>query len=190
MVAYWCVQNGEVVPDEDTASVLEPVVGPTQHPPRATEAIRSLEALSASVSRANEFALNRLQMRSLDALALRQISLGARNESPISPKTLNATLRISSAAVTKLIDRLVERGRVTRQPNPKDRRSIVLVPCPTVEDDLARAYGNIDSPVAAVMGSLTDGELSAVTEFASRLSQALDEETTKRSRFASSTPTL
>jgi DNA-binding MarR family transcriptional regulator len=171
------------VPDQDTVLGLNHVVGPAQRPPSATEAIRSLEALSESVSRANEFALNRLEMRSLDALALRQISLGARNKSPISPKALNSTLRISSAAVTKLVDRLVERGRVTRQPNPKDRRSVVLVPCPTVEDDLARAYGNIESPVVAVMASLTDGELAAVTEFASRLARALDDETTRRSRF-------
>jgi DNA-binding MarR family transcriptional regulator len=175
------------VPNPDSVRVLNDSVGQAPQPPGATEAIRSLQALSESVSRANEFALNRLQMRSMDALALRQISLGAKNMSPISPKALNATLRISSAAVTKLIDRLVERGRVTRQPNPNDRRSVVLVPCPTVEDDLARAYGNIESPVVAVMASLTDGELAAVTEFASRLSRALDDETTRRGQFAAST---
>jgi DNA-binding MarR family transcriptional regulator len=165
------------VPREDATHTQDQSRDAALQPVTASEAIRSLEALSESVRKANEFALNTLRMKSLDALALRVISRGAETQSPINPKTLGGVLRISSAAVTKLIDRLVEMGKVTRQPNPVDRRGVILVPDPAVAGDLARAYDKIDSPVFAVLNDLTDVELSAVTQFAASLASALDAET-------------
>ena len=161
------------MPEHDPASGQDRSFGPISSRRAGAETIESLEALSESVRKANELALDILQMRPLDALALRHIAQGAEGDSFISPKTLGSSLRISSAAVTKLIDRLVESGKVTRQPNPRDRRSIVLVPAATVAHDLAQAYRNIHSPLVDVIDGLSDDELATVTRFASHLANAL-----------------
>lgn len=165
--------------DQNPSRVQGVHVGAAFQPSTTAEAIKSLGDLGESVRQANELALGRLRMRPLDALALREISLGAERENFISPKALSASLRITSAAITKLVDRLVDTGRVTRQPNPTDRRSVILVPSATVADDLARAYEKIDSPLISVINGLTDIQLAAVTHFASRLTNALNAEATE-----------
>lgn len=46
----------------------------------------------------------------------------------ITPKLLAQQLELTTGAVTALTDRLVESGYVSREPNPDDRRSLLLAP--------------------------------------------------------------
>jgi DNA-binding MarR family transcriptional regulator len=82
-------------------------------------------------------------------------------------------LRLSTAGITKLIDRLVRDGRAERQPNPKDRRGIIIATTGAAEDELARAYGHIHAPLLAAINALSAEEAVAVQRFASRLAEAL-----------------
>lgn len=47
---------------------------------------------------------------------------------PCSAKELASALGLSPGAVTVVIDRLEKVGHVTREPNPKDRRALVIQP--------------------------------------------------------------
>lgn len=47
---------------------------------------------------------------------------------PLGPSELARRLRISTASTTIAIDRLVALGHVTREPNPNDRRGVLVVP--------------------------------------------------------------
>lgn len=47
---------------------------------------------------------------------------------PLSPTDLAKRLDISTAAVTSVIDRLTAVGHVTREPQPNDRRGVLVVP--------------------------------------------------------------
>lgn len=49
------------------------------------------------------------------------------SEGPLTPTQLGDRLRLRHSSVTKLIERLIERGRVERIPNPEDRRSVLIV---------------------------------------------------------------
>jgi DNA-binding MarR family transcriptional regulator len=147
--------------------------------PRTTEgaaALVSLQALSDSVHDADEQALRDLQMLPVDALALRHLVQAHQEGRTVNPTELARTLRLSTAGITKLVDRLVRDGRAERRPNPKDRRGIVVLPAGTAVDDLARAYGHLRSPVIAAIDALSTAEAGAVERFASRLAAALRHE--------------
>jgi DNA-binding MarR family transcriptional regulator len=149
--------------------------------PRTLEgaaAIASLEMLSDAVHDADEQALRELGMLPIDALALRHLVLAQHNGQTINATQLARTLRLSSAGITKLIDRLVRSGRVERHPNPNDRRGIIITPADTAEQDLARAYGHIQTPLIAVIDELSAEEAGVIQRFASRLADALRHELT------------
>lgn len=139
-------------------------------------AIASLQALSDSVHDADEQALRALQILPIDAVALRHLALARREGRTVNATQLARTLRLSTAGITKLIDRLVRDGRAERQPNPKDRRGIIIAPTGTAEQDLAQAYGHLYSPLIATIDALSREELAAVQRFASGLADAIRQE--------------
>jgi DNA-binding MarR family transcriptional regulator len=139
-------------------------------------AITSLQALSDSVHDADEQALRALRMLPIDALALRHLVLAHHDGRTMNPTQLARALRLSTAGITKLIDRLVRDGRAERQPNPEDRRGIIISPAGTAEQDLVGAYGHLHTPLIAVIDELTDEEASTVQRFASRLADAIRNE--------------
>lgn len=65
--------------------------------------------------------LNRTDMR-----ALHYLIVSAHKGELATPGALAVHLEISSASVTKLIDRLERGGHVTREPHPTDRRALVI----------------------------------------------------------------
>jgi DNA-binding MarR family transcriptional regulator len=147
--------------------------------PRTAEgaaAIASLQALSDSVHDVDEHALRVLGMLPVDALALRHLVQAHRGGRMVNPTQLARLLRLSTAGITKLVDRLVRDGRAERKPNPKDRRGIVIVPAGTAEADFARAYGHLRDPLIDVIDGLSVEEATAVQRFASRLADALRRE--------------
>jgi DNA-binding MarR family transcriptional regulator len=144
--------------------------------PRSAEgaaAIASLQALSDSVHDADEQALRALRILPIDALALRHLVLAHHEGRTVNPTELARTLRLSTAGITKLIDRLVRDGRAERQPNPKDRRGIIITATDSAEQDLGRAYGHLHGPLIAVIDALSVEEASTVRRFASRLAEAI-----------------
>jgi DNA-binding MarR family transcriptional regulator len=137
-------------------------------------AIVDLQTLGERVHEADERALQMLGMRSLDALALQQVVWAADAGQFITPSRLAVMLRVSTAAISKLVDRLVAAGRVERRPNPRDRRGVVIAPLGATIQDLADAYQHIYGPVLDVIDDLTDEEAAIVGRFATRLAQALN----------------
>lgn len=147
--------------------------------PRTTEgaaAIASLQALSDSVHEADEQALRTLGMLPVDALALRHLVLADRDGRLVNPTQLARALRLSTAGITKLIDRLVRDGRAERRANPEDRRGVIITATGSAEQDLARAYGHIHAPLIETIDALSVDEATAVRRFASRLAEALRQE--------------
>ncbi|WP_420367016.1 MarR family winged helix-turn-helix transcriptional regulator [Curtobacterium sp. L1-20] len=161
-------------PDRDAPS-------PVNQEPRTPEgaaAIASLQVLSDTVHDADEGALRALGMLPVDALALRHLVLARQEGQTVNATQLARTLRLSTAGVTKLIDRLVRDGRAEREPNPKDRRGIIITAVPSAERDLAHAYGHIHAPLIATIDALSDEELASVQRFATRLADAIRQELT------------
>jgi DNA-binding MarR family transcriptional regulator len=144
--------------------------------PEGAAAIASLQSLSDSVHDADEQALRALHMLPIDALALQHLVSAHRNGQTVNPTQLGRALHLSSAGITKLVDRLVRDGRAERHPNPKDRRGIIIAPADTAEQDLARAYGHIQTPLLDVIDELSAEDAGVIQRFASRLTEALRRE--------------
>lgn len=146
----------------------------------ALHAVLALQELSRSAQEAEELALATLGVGPLDARALLHIVHQARNDRLVRPKDLVRLLHVSSAAITKLVDRLVRSGRIERQPDPRDRRGLVLAPSAEMADTLLAVYGRIHGPLVAVVDRMSSEELEVVARFSSELSAALDAETRRK----------
>jgi DNA-binding MarR family transcriptional regulator len=161
---------------EDHARVRGDLAADESSPSGGAAAFASLQVLSDTLHDADEQALRAVGMLPIDARALRYLLHAERESRTVNPTQLARVLRLSTAGITKLIDRLVRDGRAERQPNPTDRRSIIISPAGTAEEDLARAYGHLRDPLVATIGALSDEEVSAVRRFASRLTDAIRQE--------------
>ena len=90
-------------------------------------------------------------------------------DGPLTPTELATRLRVSTAAVTTVIDRLTAVGHVTRTPNPADRRGVLVVPAPA---SVARAMGALMPMIMdidGVLGNFSDAEQSVITDYLERV---------------------
>ncbi len=86
------------------------------------------------------------------ARALRMISA----EGPLRPGALADRLRIAPRSVTEVVDALVERGLVSREPDPADRRAMTL----TITDTGRELLGEITAIRRAHTEQVFDAVLS------------------------------
>ncbi|WP_166408772.1 MarR family winged helix-turn-helix transcriptional regulator [Labedella phragmitis] len=145
--------------------------------PSGTAAIAALQSLSRNAQEAEELALRRLGVGPLDARALLYLVQRERDGAEVRARDLISALRVTSAAITKLIDRLATAGRVERRPDPADRRATVLTVSASTRAELAEVYGHVHVPLVTVLDGFTDEELAVLTRFSTRLAGALRAET-------------
>jgi DNA-binding MarR family transcriptional regulator len=76
----------------------------------------------------------------------------------LSPTQLFRGLMLSSAGMTKRLDRLEQRGLVKRTPEPKDRRAVSIQLTPAGRQLVARAVAENTKNEVALLGGLTQRE--------------------------------
>lgn len=84
---------------------------------------------------------------------------------PLSPSELAVAARISPAAMTASIDRLLDMNHVRRDSHPTDRRKIVVT---ASEKSAALIMGELMSMVLDIDGALseyTESEVALITQF-------------------------
>jgi DNA-binding MarR family transcriptional regulator len=123
-----------------------------------------------------------LGVNPLDLRALQLVIAGERASRPLSPRDLSAQLEISTAATTKLVDRLVGSGHVDRTPHPHDRRSVVLVPTSRAHADLRRRMGAVHQRMGDVAGAVPAESREAVIKFLTSMALAMEDGPATRSR--------
>lgn len=82
-----------------------------------------------------------------------------------APRPANAIareVRLTPAAVTALIDRLERRGYVLRQPDPGDRRKVLVTPTAKSAALAAATYRLVAEAGAKMLSKYTDTELRAL----------------------------
>ncbi|MCU1412484.1 MAG: MarR family transcriptional regulator [Rhodoglobus sp.] len=84
-----------------------------------------------------------------DLLALCQIMMGG----PLSPTGLARSLRLSTAAVTTVVDRLEATGHVTRSQHPTDGRAVLVVP---TSGSIDRAFETLLPVATAIDAALEE----------------------------------
>lgn len=72
---------------------------------------------------------------------------------------------MTTGAVTRLVDRLERAGYVRREPDPADRRRVVVQVVPERVADIARYYEPIGERWQNQVSSYTDAELAFLLDF-------------------------
>jgi DNA-binding MarR family transcriptional regulator len=117
-----------------------------------------------------------LGINQLDLRALRLVIAGERASRPLSPRDLSTQLEITTAATTKLVDRLVGSGHLDRTPHPRDRRSVVLVPTAHAHADLRRRMSAVHQRMGEAALAVPAESREAVIEFLTSMALAMEDE--------------
>jgi len=107
------------------------------------------------VERANALGINRTDANALDVIDRR---------GRITAGDLARELRLSTGAVTTVIDRLERAGFARRVPDPGDRRRVLLEVTPVVEENARRIYGTVDE-AGPLYDDYTDADLELLLRF-------------------------
>ncbi len=120
----------------------------------ATEAL--LDAIAA------RYGINRNDLRCLEILE---------REGPMNARRLAALSHLSQPAITKIVDRLVLAGYLSRRPSPVDRRAQVISTSNRDAELRASIWRPIVEEGTAVLGALPEEALQQLAEVLHRLAE-------------------
>jgi MarR family transcriptional regulator, organic hydroperoxide resistance regulator len=84
---------------------------------------------------------------------------------PATPGRLAAWTGLSTGGVTVALDRLQKGGYIRREPNPADRRSLIVTLAPVRMRKVAGMYEEVERETRRLLGTLPAGDLDAVIRF-------------------------
>lgn len=85
---------------------------------------------------------------------------------PLTPRQLAEHTGLTSGTVTGVIDRLESHGFVTRRPDPRDRRKVVVTPSmEAIQDKLVPLYAEQGERMHAVLATRSVDELKTISQF-------------------------
>lgn len=91
---------------------------------------------------------------------------------PSTPGSLAAGSGLSSGGVTVALDRLARAGYLRREPNPADRRSLLVRLLPGRMRRLERLYREVEADTRRLLATLSSADLEAVIRFFATLAAA------------------
>jgi DNA-binding MarR family transcriptional regulator len=135
--------------------------------------VRAAQSAVAAVDNAvaERLGVNATDHRCLDVLDQR---------GPLTAGALAEALGLSRSAVTTVLDRLERRRYVRRQPNPDDRRQVVVALTPLLYRRARELYGDA-SEVIAILGRYSVDDLALLRDFV-RWDRELNEGRARRLR--------
>jgi DNA-binding MarR family transcriptional regulator len=86
-------------------------------------------------------------------------------DGPATPGRLATWTGLSTGGVTVALDRLQKAGYIRREPNPADRRSLIVTLAPVRNRKLSAMYGEVESETRRLLATLPAGDLEAVIRF-------------------------
>ena len=91
---------------------------------------------------------------------------------PSTPTRLAAATGLSSGGVTVALDRLEKGGYLRREPNPADRRSLLITLRPVRLHKIAAIYEGVEAETRRLLATLPRRDLEAVVRFFETLQNA------------------
>jgi DNA-binding MarR family transcriptional regulator len=88
---------------------------------------------------------------------------------PMTPGRLGKALRLPSASVTAVIDRLERAGHVQRVRDTNDRRRVLLVPTAAARRAHDAYWSGLNEQVVTAMAAFSSDELAAIDRFLQRV---------------------
>src|ERR1700733_9190206 len=84
---------------------------------------------------------------------------------PSTPSRLSEWTGLSSGGITVALDRLEKGGYVRREPNPSDRRSLLITLLPGRLRKVAAMYEEVEQETRRLLATLPQSDLEAVVRF-------------------------
>lgn len=106
----------------------------------AKDAVNALLRLHRAEEQEVEHARRASGLTKNEFAAIRYLVQAERDGRQISPKDLAVMLNVSNASVTKIVDNLVRKGELRREPHPTDRRAMLLHPIDGSAAKIDQAY--------------------------------------------------
>ncbi len=98
-----------------------------------------------------------------------------RDHGSMSPSEIGERLIVTRATVTGVVDSLERRGYVRRQPNPSDRRSVIIELTPDGLAVVAEVRTRIHRQEREWLAAITDDELAAYIDLLHRIQASVSE---------------
>ncbi|HLG95065.1 MAG TPA: MarR family transcriptional regulator [Bryobacteraceae bacterium] len=113
----------------------------------------------------NQSVADRFQLRLTDMQCLNILDLLG----PVTPGKLAECTGLTTGGVTVMLDRLEKAKFVKREPNPSDRRSLLIRVNPRKLRPVNALYAGINRQLDAVFAETSESELQAVARFLTRM---------------------
>jgi DNA-binding MarR family transcriptional regulator len=127
-----------------------------------SDQLRQVDALSRAFERrlGTVLSVNQTDLTAMEHLI---------QEGPLTPSELATRLKVSTAASTLVVDRLVALGHAERHPHERDRRKIVVVPARASVDRTVQELLPVIHGIAGIVDDMTDAERAVVSTFLDRV---------------------
>jgi DNA-binding MarR family transcriptional regulator len=137
---------------------------------RVLDSLRRFQAAQTAASRRACTAL-RIPEAALHAL---QELLAEGREDGIGLKELSASIGISPAVATGIVDKLETRGWARRRADPNDRRALIVVATVPSPSPVRTVVRELDEPLRQVANSLSEHDAEVVRLLARAMQDTLD----------------
>ena len=145
---------------------------PKSDPKAAVALINEARGLSGDFDALSQAVAERVGLSPRELLAMDLVTRG----DPVTPGDIARHLRLTTGAITGLIDRMEGAGFVKRRPDPADRRRLFVLPT-AKGDRIADSF----APLAAALRQATAGyspdQLRLIAEFVRVLRRAVADTT-------------
>ena len=127
--------------------------------------VRCLRQFIAGSVLYNQQVADRVGLRITDMQCINVIDLMG----PSTPGELARFTGLTTGGVTVMLDRLERGGYLKREPNPRDRRSVLVHLNPTKVKKMQAFYGEINQRMAALLDETPERELRSVVNLLSKM---------------------
>jgi DNA-binding MarR family transcriptional regulator len=130
-------------------------------------AIRCLRQFIAGSILNNQQIADRLGLRLTDMQCINVLDLLG----PSTPGELARCTGLTTGGVTVMLDRLEKGGYVKRQPNPHDRRSVLVRLNPAKLKKIRAFYADIDRRMQTLLDGMPEAEVRAFVKLLSKMNE-------------------
>ncbi|MCS7481098.1 MarR family transcriptional regulator [Umezawaea endophytica] len=98
---------------------------------------------------------------------------------PLTAGALAKEIGLTPGAVTGMVDRLEGAGLVRREPDPNDRRRVLVTPTTPGHNAHSNVFTDLSAAMAAMMTRYSPAEQKIISDFVDRTVDVLKEQTAK-----------
>ena len=130
--------------------------------------------LSRAVVLFHQALANRVGLSAGDLKTLELID----QEGPFHATELAVRTGLTGAAITALVGRLQSGGHVSREPDPKDRRRVIICAVESDDPELRDAFWRLGTQLGELFTDYTESERAAIVDYLTKMIAVLREQTT------------